>query len=137
MMLMDGAWISPDCVVYNTSNAQSHLATIKELGLEEFIRDKANSISWSEKEVEDGANEDLALVAMCLGFIRITSFDNQIGISSGVSLEDIAVRQFEILIKVVSSFYISGCQICYENMRTTHFYFFHSIDQLKQQFFCS
>lgn len=77
---MTGAWIFPDGSIHETTNAQSHVISLKNLGLEKNLLDLSKTMDWTMDELDLGFNKDLACIALRLGYVRVTSFASSIAI---------------------------------------------------------
>lgn len=75
-----GAWICPNESIYWTNDILSHSKVIDELGIRDTLIDASKSMKFSQHEIKQHLNVDLSYIALKLGYVRITSYYNQIGI---------------------------------------------------------
>lgn len=71
-----GAWISPDGKAHWTSAMLSHMKAIRELGLEQQLRETRAKVQWTSEEDAMHRKEDLPYVALKAGYIRILAFSD-------------------------------------------------------------
>ena len=93
---MYGAWICPDLSVHFTDNIQSHAKVIEELGIHNMLYDAAKNIQWSKSELNANCNTDLAMIALRLGYVRITTFKDQFNVEYGIKLDKYMQKIIEL-----------------------------------------
>lgn len=69
-----GAWITPTGEIHYTNSINSHSKVIDELGIRQMLINAGKTINWTESERKMYFDNDLAYIAMKLGYIRVTSF---------------------------------------------------------------
>lgn len=84
-----GAWISPTGDIYWTNNTQSHLAAIKKIGIDLYLKQIRDTLDWTPLESSMNRYNDLPYIAFKIGYIRISSYTNQIGIQYGKNVLNI------------------------------------------------
>lgn len=84
-----GAWILPNGDIHWTNNILSHSKVIDELNIRSHLEQIRNSLQFSQIELDRHFNSDLSYIALKIGYIRITSFYNQIGIQFENEINDI------------------------------------------------
>ena len=107
-----GAWILPNGDIHWTNNILSHSKVIDELNIRSYLEQIRNSLQFSQMELDRHFNCDLSYIALKIGYIRITSFYNQLGIQFENSMNDIRyiahkdalINVSSILIKKMASF---------------------------------
>lgn len=78
-----GAWVSPIGDIYWTNNIQSHLVSIKNIGIDLYLKQIRDTLDWTLLESIMYRYNDLPYIAFKIGYIRISSYNNQIGIQYG------------------------------------------------------
>lgn len=100
-----GAWIFPNGNVHYTSNIMSHSKVIDELNIRDELINQSKIIKFSDLEIKRHFNIDLSYIALKIGFIRISSFYNQLGIQFENDYSDIRfVKHKHIIINLCNEF---------------------------------
>lgn len=93
--IMRGAWITPTGEVHYTQNIQSHRHVIQEMHIEEFLRERSRQLQWDETEMRLGLHNDLAYVALRLGYIRVLVFNDQFAVETYGEFNQMATERLK------------------------------------------
>lgn len=129
-----GAWITPTGEIHYTNSINSHSKVIDELGIRQMLINAGKTINWTESERKMYFDNDLAYIAMKLGYIRVTSFMDQIGIESGIDIDDFSSDQINsietVYQKIRQKLYLNGIlfvkSVIFEKFQTGQFIEFNS-----------
>ncbi len=128
-----GAWISPDGNIHETNDIVSHKRFFQALNLQDEILAASKKIIFTNKEIQLGYNKDLSFIAMKLGYVRITSIMNQVGIETVSDLskinEQVKKSLFSFLEKIISNIK-NNYQIVVEIFGTTKYKSYLDIEDL-------
>ena len=79
------AWITPDNNIFYIGS-QSHDKFIDKLSIRQYLYTNSNTIKWSDTEINNHDNLDIVIIALKLGFIRITTYYNQFAVQIKTSI---------------------------------------------------
>lgn len=72
-----GAWIDLDGSVFYTTEDESHSESLRSANLYEKLRRLGKKLSWSTDELQKHLNLDIVYIALKLGYVRITIYNQQ------------------------------------------------------------
>ena len=90
------AWVFPDGTSKYT-NQKSHMLALQELGLQEKLYEKAKIIQFSDYELQQHYDFDVGYIAMKLGYVRVTTFNDQFAVQY---LGTLTINQINEIIKI-------------------------------------
>lgn len=82
--MMIGAWITDNCEIYRTTDVLNHEHQLTSCNLDKHI--SLCNIEFSQNEISQHLDLDMRYKAFKCGYIRITSFENQLALECIISL---------------------------------------------------